>query len=133
MQAEARAKQTHKLPNSCRRRASRSWFGFASVNPWLLTPRMRTFHTQHYANLRPSSCARIYLDGSPKTQRTYCVGDFGRIFLIGISPPAGMADRNMLNRVPRTLGGSNIAQCDHLSSLKLKASYLIKRASDCGL
>jgi hypothetical protein len=73
------------------------------------TPESGHSITVHYANLRPSSYARIFLDGSPKTQRTYCVGDFGRIFLSGIFPPAGMTDRNMLNLVPRTLGGSNIA------------------------
>src|SRR3979411_531465 len=69
MQAEARAKQTHKLPNSCRRRASRSWFGFASVNPWLLTPRMRTFpnimrtsSSTHSANLWKSARSALQQD-----------------------------------------------------------------------
>src|ERR1700682_6855496 len=50
-----------------------------------LVSQKRTFQIQHYANLRPSSCARIFLDGSPKTQRSYRLGDLGRIFFIGIS------------------------------------------------
>lgn len=44
-----------------------------------------------------------------------------------------MTDRNVLNVMLRAFARSDIPQCDHLPSLKFKASYLVERASDCGL
>jgi hypothetical protein len=65
-------------------------------------------------------------DSSAKTQRSYRLGDLDRIFLVGMSAPAGMTHRNMLDVMSRTFACSNIPQRNHFSSLKLKASYLIE-------
>jgi hypothetical protein len=73
------------------------------------------------------------LGSSPKTQRCYRGSDLGRIFFVGMSAAAGMTDRNVFNAMPRALRRSDISQCDYPPPLKLKASYLVKRASDRGL
>jgi len=44
-----------------------------------------------------------------------------------------MTDRNVLDAMPRAFPCSNISQCDYPPPLKLKASYLVERASDGGL
>jgi hypothetical protein len=80
----------------------------------------------------PVLCPSV-LDESAETQRCYRLGDLDRIFLVGISAPAGMTDRNMLDVMPRAFTCSNIPQSDHFPTLKLKASYLIERASDDAL
>jgi hypothetical protein len=73
------------------------------------------------------------LDGSPKTQRSYRLGDLGRIFFIGISAPAGMTDRDVLDVMPLAFACRNIPKRYHFSFLKLKARYFVERASDGGL
>src|SRR5260370_29036749 len=90
--------------------------------------------TAHYANfdLPVLSCASA-LDGWPETQRSYRLGDIDRIFLVGISAPAGMTDRHMLDVMPRAFARSDISQCDHFPSLQFEASHLVERASDGGL
>jgi hypothetical protein len=50
-----------------------------------------------------------------------------------MSAPAGMADRNMLDVMPRAFTCSNISQGDHFPTPKLQASYLVEGASDGGL
>ena len=96
---------------------------------------MAFFHFLHYANKHdlPVALCPSVLDGSPETHRSYRVRDLARIFLVGMSAPAGMTDCNMLDVMPLAFACSNIPQRDHFSSLKLKASYLVERASDCGL
>jgi hypothetical protein len=73
------------------------------------------------------------LDGSVETQPSYRLGDLGRIFFVGISAPARMTDRNMLDVMPRAFACRDIPECDHFPSLELKASYLVERAPDRGL
>jgi hypothetical protein len=43
------------------------------------------------------------LDGSSETQPSYRVGDLDRIFLVGVSAPAGVTNSNMLDAMPRAL------------------------------
>ena len=44
-----------------------------------------------------------------------------------------MTDRNVLDAMPRALRRSNISKRYYPPTLKLKASYLVERASDGGL
>ncbi len=44
-----------------------------------------------------------------------------------------MTGRNVLDAMWRAFACSNIPQCDHFSSLKLKARYFVERASDGSL
>src|ERR1700682_1509269 len=64
------------------------------------------------------------IDDSPETQCSYRLGDLSVFFLVGRSAPAGMTERNMFDVMSRAFTCSNIPQCDHFPSLKLKASYL---------
>jgi hypothetical protein len=90
--------------------------------------------TAHYANHDlPGTLRPYFFIRSLKTQCSYRLGDLSRIFFVGRSAPAGMTDRNMLDVMPRAFTCSNIPQCDHFPSLKLKASYLVERTPDCGL
>ncbi len=96
---------------------------------------MAFFHFLHYANkhdLPVASCPSV-LDGSPETHRSYRVRDLARIFLVGMSAPAGMTDRNVLDVMPLAFACRNIPQGDHFPSLKLKAGYFVERASDGSL
>jgi hypothetical protein len=89
----------------------------------------------HNGSLRESATTNLcpcLLDGSPETQRSYRIGDLGRVFLVGISAPAGMTHRNMVDVMPRAFTCSDIPQCDYFSAPQLKARYLVERASDCG-
>jgi hypothetical protein len=69
------------------------------------------------------------VDDSTETKPSYRLGDLGRIFLVGISAPAGMTERNMLDVMPPAFACSDIPERDHFPSLKLKASYLYYDAS----
>jgi hypothetical protein len=43
-----------------------------------------------------------------------------------MSAPAGMTDGNVLNVMSRAFARSDIPQCYHFSSLKLKAGYFVE-------
>jgi hypothetical protein len=87
--------------------------------------------TAHYA-LLVILCPSL-LDGAPEAEPGYRLGNLGRILLVGRSAPAGMTGRNVLDAMPHAFPCSNISQCDYSPPLKLKASYLVERASDGGL
>src|SRR6266404_7354540 len=70
------------------------------------------------------------LDGSSETQPSYCFGDLRGLLHVGVSAPAGVTDRNMVNVVSGAFGCSDAPEGDHFPSLQLKASYLIERAPD---
>jgi hypothetical protein len=87
--------------------------------------------TTHSANQDlPVVLCPTALDGSSETQPSYRLGDLDRIFLVGVSAPAGVTDRNMLDVVPRTFACSDIAQRNHFPALEFEAGYLVKRAPD---
>jgi hypothetical protein len=96
---------------------------------------MAFFHFLHYANKHdlPVALCPSVLDGQPETQRSYGICDVARIFLVAMSAPAGMTDRNMVDVVPCAFACRNIPQCYHFSTLKLKARYFVERASNCSL
>jgi hypothetical protein len=85
-------------------------------------PLERTFHNRPLCETDLPVILCPSLDGAPETQRSYRLGDLGRILLVGISAPAGMTDRNVLDVMPRAFASSNIPQCDYPPPLKLKAS-----------
>jgi hypothetical protein len=84
-------------------------------------------HTRH--ELPVVLCPSV-LNGSSETQPSYRLGDLDRIFLVGVSAPAGVTDRDMLDVVPRAFACSDIAQRNHFPALEFEAGYLVKRAPD---
>src|SRR3954463_4138832 len=69
-------------------------------------------------------CYSSHLRHSAKAESSYSFGNFGRIFLVCVSAPAGMTHGDVLDLMPCTFASSCSAQGDHFSSPKLKASYL---------
>src|SRR5260221_6555554 len=93
----------------------------------LLYPQQQTFQIQHYATRSTGRLVPQPFLTASETQRSYRLGDLGRIFLVGISTPAGMTDRNVLNIMPRALARSDIPQCDHFPSIFSKSGGKVSR------
>jgi hypothetical protein len=69
-------------------------------------------------------CASVFDDSSPETQRRYRLGDLDRIFLVEVSAPAGVPDRNMLNVVPRTFAARQYPKAITFFPWSSKSSFL---------